>query len=138
MIGADTVPLRLGLNVPVYVPTRTQMVSPGWTLPPAPLKAVDRFHGLPVVPESPLVPPVVTYQPVCVPGGGGGGGGPVGFSVHAPTTPATTITAQMLRFTFPPDMGATSVMAPLWRRRGSAEADFLHPKGVAWVPQAPP
>ena len=60
MIGAAAVPVRFVLYVRAYVPTRTQIVSPACTCPPALLSAVCRSHGFPELPSPPLEPPVVT------------------------------------------------------------------------------
>src|SRR5436190_17731933 len=55
--GLPDAPATLGLNAPRYVPPWSQTVSPGWTLPEAPLSANASDHGwlaLPVLLELPL------------------------------------------------------------------------------------
>src|SRR5258708_12523176 len=54
----------------MYVPPRTQIVSPGCTLPPPPASAVRRSQGLVMLPDAPLEPAAEAYQPTRTGGGG--------------------------------------------------------------------
>src|SRR6266536_544818 len=56
VIGERAVPVSVLVKSPLYVPPRTQTVSPGRTVPFPPSNAVDRFQGLLRVP-SPVVEP---------------------------------------------------------------------------------
>jgi hypothetical protein len=59
MMGLPGSPLRTLLQWPVYVPPRSQIVSPGWTEEGCE-NAFVRFHGLPVDPLPERVPLGVT------------------------------------------------------------------------------
>src|SRR3989344_7283931 len=68
MTGAGAVPFRLLLNAPLYVPPRSQIVSPGFTTKflfvetVLSFNAVAKSHGLLMLP-SPVGEPVgETYQ----------------------------------------------------------------------------
>src|SRR3989442_7734197 len=64
-IGAAADPVRVLLNVPSYIPPRSQIVSPGCTLPWPPLNAVCRSHGR--LEPSPVLEPLgEAYQPATV------------------------------------------------------------------------
>src|SRR5256885_16312401 len=50
--GAVAVPATVLRKDPLYVPPRTQIVSPGWTRPPAPCNAVRRSQGRAALPSA--------------------------------------------------------------------------------------
>src|SRR5881394_1098250 len=62
-IGAAAVPFKLLENAPLYVPPRSQIVSPGCTLPLPPFRPVWRFQGRAELPSPLLEPLGDTYQP---------------------------------------------------------------------------
>src|SRR5688572_15793140 len=68
--GRPEAPATVLVNVPRYVPPRTQMVSPAPTRPDAPESAVVRSHGLLIEPSFALDPLVETYLPTRTVGAG--------------------------------------------------------------------
>ena len=56
IIGLRAVPVSVLVNSPLYVPPRSQTVSPGRTVPFPPSNAVARSQGLPEVPSPSIEP----------------------------------------------------------------------------------
>src|SRR5512146_434090 len=65
MIGLELVPVSELVNAPLYVPPRSQTVSPGRIFPPAPPSALARSHGRSAEPSFPLDPAGDTYHLGC-------------------------------------------------------------------------
>src|SRR5215831_6649754 len=63
VIGFVSAPLRATVKLPVYVPPRSQIVSPG-LIDEGPASAVARSHGLAMLPSPDAAPVGETYQPV--------------------------------------------------------------------------